>query len=101
MMTSKHHASGTDRLAEVARKIKSDWLVNVQGDLPFIHAETIARAVASAAARPSDSNGHGVHADLRPGRMAQPKRGQSSQQIAPVLRSISLERRFHTGATTG
>ena len=45
MMTSKHHASGTDRLAEVARKIKSDWLVNVQGDLPFIHAETIARAV--------------------------------------------------------
>ena len=45
MMTSKHHASGTDRLAEVARKIKADWLVNVQGDLPFIHAETIARAV--------------------------------------------------------
>jgi 3-deoxy-manno-octulosonate cytidylyltransferase (CMP-KDO synthetase) len=45
IMTSKHHASGTDRLAEVARKIKSDWLVNVQGDLPFIQAETIARAV--------------------------------------------------------
>lgn len=45
MMTSRHHASGTDRLAEVARKIKADWLVNIQGDLPFIHAETIARAV--------------------------------------------------------
>jgi 3-deoxy-manno-octulosonate cytidylyltransferase (CMP-KDO synthetase) len=45
MMTSKHHASGTDRLAEVARKVKADWLVNVQGDLPFIHSETIARAV--------------------------------------------------------
>ncbi|HEY7219512.1 MAG TPA: 3-deoxy-manno-octulosonate cytidylyltransferase [Candidatus Binatia bacterium] len=45
MMTSKHHASGTDRLAEVARKVKADWLVNVQGDLPFIQAETIARAV--------------------------------------------------------
>jgi len=45
MMTSQHHASGTDRLAEVARKIKSDWLVNLQGDLPFIQAETIARAV--------------------------------------------------------
>jgi 3-deoxy-manno-octulosonate cytidylyltransferase (CMP-KDO synthetase) len=45
MMTSKHHASGTDRLAEVARKVKADWLVNVQGDLPFIHPETIARAV--------------------------------------------------------
>jgi 3-deoxy-manno-octulosonate cytidylyltransferase (CMP-KDO synthetase) len=45
MMTSRRHVSGTDRLAEVARKIKADWLVNVQGDLPFIHAETIARAV--------------------------------------------------------
>jgi 3-deoxy-manno-octulosonate cytidylyltransferase (CMP-KDO synthetase) len=45
MMTSPVHASGTDRLAEVARKIKADWLVNVQGDLPFIHAATITRAV--------------------------------------------------------
>jgi 3-deoxy-manno-octulosonate cytidylyltransferase (CMP-KDO synthetase) len=45
MMTSRQHTSGTDRLAEVARKIRADWLVNVQGDLPFIHAETIARAV--------------------------------------------------------
>jgi 3-deoxy-manno-octulosonate cytidylyltransferase (CMP-KDO synthetase) len=45
MMTSKHHASGTDRLAEVARKIRADWLVNVQGDLPFIHSDTIMRAI--------------------------------------------------------
>lgn len=45
MMTSPKHASGTDRLAEVARKLKADLLVNVQGDLPFIHAETITRAV--------------------------------------------------------
>lgn len=45
MMTSRRHTSGTDRLAEVARKIKADWLVNVQGDLPFVQAETIARAV--------------------------------------------------------
>jgi 3-deoxy-manno-octulosonate cytidylyltransferase (CMP-KDO synthetase) len=45
VMTAKSHPSGTDRLAEVARKVKADLLVNVQGDLPFIHAETIARAV--------------------------------------------------------
>jgi 3-deoxy-manno-octulosonate cytidylyltransferase (CMP-KDO synthetase) len=45
MMTSKRHRSGTDRLAEVARRVKADWLVNVQGDLPFIQARTIARAV--------------------------------------------------------
>jgi 3-deoxy-manno-octulosonate cytidylyltransferase (CMP-KDO synthetase) len=31
LMTSKHHASGTDRLAEVARKIKADWFVNARG----------------------------------------------------------------------
>jgi 3-deoxy-manno-octulosonate cytidylyltransferase (CMP-KDO synthetase) len=46
MMTSRRHASGTDRLAEVAHKIRAQWLVNVQGDLPFIGAETIARAIA-------------------------------------------------------
>jgi len=45
MMTSKLHRSGTDRLAEVARKLKADWLVNVQGDLPFLESETISRAV--------------------------------------------------------
>jgi len=45
VMTAKGHPSGTDRLAEVARKVKADLLVNVQGDLPFIQAETITRAV--------------------------------------------------------
>lgn len=45
MLTSPHHASGTDRVAEAARKVKADWVVNVQGDLPFIRPETIARAV--------------------------------------------------------
>lgn len=44
--TSKNHVSGTDRMAEVARKLKSaEWLVNIQGDLPFIRAQTIARAI--------------------------------------------------------
>jgi 3-deoxy-manno-octulosonate cytidylyltransferase (CMP-KDO synthetase) len=45
MMTSKRHRSGTDRLAEVARKLSAEFLVNVQGDLPFIQAQTISRAV--------------------------------------------------------
>jgi 3-deoxy-manno-octulosonate cytidylyltransferase (CMP-KDO synthetase) len=45
VMTAKDHPTGTDRLAEVARKVRADLLVNVQGDLPFIHAETITRAV--------------------------------------------------------
>jgi 3-deoxy-manno-octulosonate cytidylyltransferase (CMP-KDO synthetase) len=45
MMTAKDHLSGTDRLAEAVRKIRADWVVNVQGDLPFIHGDTIARAL--------------------------------------------------------
>lgn len=45
MMTSPDHSSGTDRLAEVARRIKAELVVNVQGDLPFISAQTITQAV--------------------------------------------------------
>lgn len=44
-ITSPRHRSGTDRLAEVARKIRAEWVVNVQGDLPFVRAQTIDRAV--------------------------------------------------------
>jgi 3-deoxy-manno-octulosonate cytidylyltransferase (CMP-KDO synthetase) len=45
MLTSTEHASGTDRLAEVARKIKAELIINVQGDLPFIRPQTILGAV--------------------------------------------------------
>lgn len=41
VLTSKKHPSGTDRLAEVARKLKAEWVVNVQGDLPFVRPQTI------------------------------------------------------------
>jgi 3-deoxy-manno-octulosonate cytidylyltransferase (CMP-KDO synthetase) len=36
MLTSAEHASGTDRVAEVARHVTSDIYLNVQGDLPFL-----------------------------------------------------------------
>ncbi len=45
VMTSRDHLSGTDRLAEVAGNLEAEWIVNVQGDLPFIQAETIRRSV--------------------------------------------------------
>jgi 3-deoxy-manno-octulosonate cytidylyltransferase (CMP-KDO synthetase) len=35
-MTSSVHPSGTDRVAEVAGRLRADIYVNVQGDLPFI-----------------------------------------------------------------
>jgi 3-deoxy-manno-octulosonate cytidylyltransferase (CMP-KDO synthetase) len=35
-MTSSAHPSGTDRIAEIAGRIRADVYINVQGDLPFI-----------------------------------------------------------------
>ena len=45
MMTRGDHASGTDRVAEVARTLDAEIIVNVQGDEPLIEPETIDRAV--------------------------------------------------------
>lgn len=44
-MTSSDHASGTDRVAEVARDLDAEIIVNLQGDEPLIEPETIDRAV--------------------------------------------------------
>ncbi len=40
-MTSGDHASGTDRIAEVAAGLDYDVVVNVQGDEPLIHPSMI------------------------------------------------------------
>jgi 3-deoxy-manno-octulosonate cytidylyltransferase (CMP-KDO synthetase) len=45
IMTRADHASGTDRIAEVAERLKDEIIINVQGDEPLIAAETIDRAV--------------------------------------------------------
>ncbi|HEX9443945.1 MAG TPA: 3-deoxy-manno-octulosonate cytidylyltransferase, partial [Candidatus Binatia bacterium] len=45
VLTSSRHLSGTDRLAEVARKIRAEWVINVQGDLPFVRPETIQKTL--------------------------------------------------------
>lgn len=41
MLTRSDHATGTDRLAEVAQRYPADILVNVQGDEPLIDPRTI------------------------------------------------------------
>lgn len=41
IMTSDRHLTGTDRVAECARKLDVDVIVNIQGDEPFILPESI------------------------------------------------------------
>ena len=52
-MTSPAHQSGTDRLAEIARNLDCDLIVNVQGDEPLIEPEMIDEAVSPFSSDPS------------------------------------------------
>ncbi len=45
IMTDINHASGSDRVAEVAEKIEAEIYVNIQGDEPLLPPENIDRAV--------------------------------------------------------
>jgi 3-deoxy-manno-octulosonate cytidylyltransferase (CMP-KDO synthetase) len=54
VMTSADHATGTDRLAEVARALSGDIVVNVQGDEPLMTAEAVDAVVALLQSRPTD-----------------------------------------------
>jgi len=53
VLTRAEHASGTDRIAEIAANIDADIIVNVQGDEPLIAPETIERAVSALVANPT------------------------------------------------
>ena len=44
-MTSPEHASGTDRVAEVASALDSEVIVNVQGDLPLLDPSWVEAAL--------------------------------------------------------
>jgi 3-deoxy-manno-octulosonate cytidylyltransferase (CMP-KDO synthetase) len=41
IMTSTSHTCGTDRIAEVAKNMECDIIINVQGDEPFIRPEMV------------------------------------------------------------
>jgi 3-deoxy-manno-octulosonate cytidylyltransferase (CMP-KDO synthetase) len=45
VMTSPDHFTGTDRVAELARKLRSEIIVNVQGDEPLIKGPIIDKAI--------------------------------------------------------
>lgn len=54
VMTSAAHPTGTDRLAEVARHLDSEIVVNVQGDEPLLDADAIDSAAGVLRDRPED-----------------------------------------------
>ena len=45
VMTSPDHATGSDRVAEAARKVKAEIIVNVQGDEPLLGGSVIDKAI--------------------------------------------------------
>jgi 3-deoxy-manno-octulosonate cytidylyltransferase (CMP-KDO synthetase) len=45
VMTSPDHSTGTDRVAEVARKLRAEIIVNIQGDEPLIKGSIIDKAI--------------------------------------------------------
>jgi len=60
MLTSGEHASGTDRVAEVAAALSdAEIIVNVQGDEPMISPQTIEKAVEVMAAEINKLTGSG------------------------------------------
>ncbi len=52
-LTSPRHASGTDRIAEVAATLSAEIIVNVQCDEPLIEPQTIEAALAPLLCEPS------------------------------------------------
>ena len=45
MMTSKNHKNGTERIAEVAKKINADLYIDIQGDEPLINPTHIDKLI--------------------------------------------------------
>ena len=53
MMTSKKCLTGTDRIAEVAKKIKKKFYINVQGDEPICNPKDIKKIISLARKYPT------------------------------------------------
>jgi 3-deoxy-manno-octulosonate cytidylyltransferase (CMP-KDO synthetase) len=54
VMTASDCLTGTDRVAEVARKIEADTYINVQGDEPVFNPDDLSALIEAAAAHPQD-----------------------------------------------
>jgi 3-deoxy-manno-octulosonate cytidylyltransferase (CMP-KDO synthetase) len=75
ILTKKSHASGTDRIAEVARKLRlgsGEIIVNVQGDEPQISPGLIRRVAAALGRNRRASMSTACHPIRRAGDLANP-----------------------------
>ncbi|MDC1014823.1 3-deoxy-manno-octulosonate cytidylyltransferase [Candidatus Pelagibacter sp.] len=54
LMTSSKCLTGTDRVAEVAKKIKCNFYINVQGDEPFFNPIDLKKLIKEAEKKPND-----------------------------------------------
>lgn len=61
ILTSENCPTGTDRLAEIARKIESDIYINVQGDEPLVNPLDIQKIIDAKKKYPSEViNGYSI-----------------------------------------
>ena len=81
-MTSPSCASGTDRVAEVARRLAGvDIIVNVQGDEPEIAGESIDLAIRLLERGPGGRDVHAGHADPQPAPVGGPGLRESGVRL--------------------
>ena len=75
VMTSKNCLTGTDRLAEVAKKIEADIYINVQGDEPLVDPTDIQKVIDLKKQYPNDViNGYTkMEKDEDPQSLSKPK----------------------------
>jgi len=73
VMTAPDHASGTDRIAEVAAGLTDDFVVNIQGDEPLIEPHVIEAAIEALELAPDAAMATVVHA-MEPEALSDPNR---------------------------
>lgn len=61
VMTSVHHRTGSERVAEVAAGLRDELVVNVQGDEPLISPALVSRVAEALAQRPAASLATACH----------------------------------------
>jgi 3-deoxy-manno-octulosonate cytidylyltransferase (CMP-KDO synthetase) len=76
-MTRPDHASGTDRVAEVASAETAEMVVNIQGDEPLIDPAAIDAAILPLVHEPDVRDGDAEEAHREPARDHRSQRGES------------------------